>query len=223
MRFTTSVSSSDLGFQYYFGRLPRPTVNINIDEFRKGLSNPPHIAELDKISISIDYNYYHHIGVDYATVIAGFNLRAEAGANLTEDMDGKDGAVYNPALVWSLGFDRDLFAGINLNLQGTGKLRLFHDGIDENILVDCEAGSTVSSTRITGIISRKFLRDELELKVSGLWGIEDKDFLIMPAIIWSRNDVSAELSAGFFGGDRKGELGQYKDNGFAKLILSYSF
>ena len=88
---------------------------------------------------------------------------------------------------------------------------------------DCEAGTDLSSTRITGIVSRKFLRDELELKLSALWGIEDKDFLAMPAIIWSRNDVSAELSAGFFGGDKEGELGQYTDNNFIRVSLSYSF
>jgi hypothetical protein len=178
---------------------------------------------LGKISIFVDYNWYHHIGIDFARVIAGSNLRAEAGANITGDLDGSDGSTYNPILVWSLGFDRDLFAGINLNLQGTGKLRLFHGNIGDDILTDCEAGSTLSSTRLTGIVSKKFLRDELELKTSALWGIEDRDFLIMPGIFWSRNDVKAGLSAGFFGGDKEGELGQYRDNGFVKLTLSYRF
>jgi hypothetical protein len=224
IRFTTSIGSSDFGLQYYFGRLPRPSVNIVIaDGFIDGLLVPPHEPDLGKISIFVDYNWYHHIGIDFARVIAGFNLRAEAGANITGDLDGTDGSIYNPSLVWSLGFDRDLFAGINLNLQGTGKLRFFHGNIGNDIFTDCEAGSTLSSTRITGIVSRKFLRDELELKTSALWGIEDRDFLIMPGIYWSRNDVKVGLSAGFFGGDKEGELGQYRDNGFVKLTLSYNF
>jgi hypothetical protein len=220
MRFTATVGSSDLGFQYYFGRLPRPVISgFDPDAF---FVYPYTTLNSEALIPIIDYNHYHHIGVDFARVVAGFNLRAEAGANITGDSDGTDGTIENPALVWSLGFDRDVFAGINLNLQGTGRVRLFHDKIGKNRF-DCEAGSDVSSTRITGIISRKFLRDELELKTTALWGIEEKDFLIMPAIVWSRSDVKTELAAGFFGGDKKGELGQYRDNGFVRISLSYSF
>ena len=221
-RFTTTIGSSDLGFQYYFGRLPRPVVEvIPRDGFITLL--PDVQIHMDKIPVAIDYNYYHQIAVDFAQVIADFNLRAEAGINLTKDLDGSDEAVENPAIVWSLGFDRELFWGITFNLQGTGSLRLFHDKVSDDFLLDCEAGTSMSSTRITGILSRKFLRDELEIKVSGLWGIEDRDFLIIPALIWSRNDISAEIAAGFFGGDKDGELGQYGDNGYVRIILSYKF
>ena len=207
-RFNATLGSSDLGVQYYSGRLNRPAVIMQMI---------PVVAPL------VNYNHYHQVGVDFARVIAGFNLRAEAGVNITGDLDGSDGAVENPAVVWSLGFDRDIFAGINLNLQGNGSVKLFHNKIGDSIFVDCESGSKQSSTRITGIISRKFLKDELELKLTGLWGIEDRDFLLMPAVGWSRNDVSVELSAGFFGGDKSGELGQYRDNGYLKMVLSYKF
>jgi hypothetical protein len=214
-RFTTSAGSSDFGFQYYFGRLPRPAVEIDITK----LNASPNFDGL----LNIDYNQYHHIGVDFARVVAGFNLRAEAGANITSDTGGSDGAVYNPALVWSLGFDRDLFLAVNLNLQGSGSVRLFYDEVGGSQLEDVEAGKDRTSTRITAKLSRKFFMDELELNTTGLWGIEDRDFLIMPGIVWSRGDLSVELSAGFFGGDRDGELGQYRDNGFIKTLLSYKF
>ena len=209
VRFTTTLGSSDFGFQYYFGRFTRPRVIPRL------LPMPP--------TLDIDYNYFHHIGIDFARVFGAFNVRAEAGANLTSDLDGRDGTVENPSLVWSLGFDRDLFMGLNLNLQGTGMFRLFHDRIGGSIFTDIEAGTNRSSTRITGIISRKFLRDELELKTTGLWGVEDRDFLVMPAIVWSRNDISTELKFGFFGGGRNGELGQYRDNNFVRVSLSYKF
>jgi hypothetical protein len=208
LRFTTSISSIDSGIQYYYGRLPRPAVNLRLTPYPEP---------------SVNFNNYHQLGLDAAMVIAGFNIRAEAGVNVTGDLDGTDGTTENPHPVWSLGFDRDLFLGVNLNLQGTGRITLFHGEIGDSPLVDCQAGSDLTSTRITGIISRKFLRDELELKVSCLWGIEDKDFFVMPAITWSRNDVTAEIAAGFFAGDKMGELGQYRDNSFIRLGLSYSF
>jgi len=226
LRFTTSIGASDIGIQYFFGRNPRPTISgINPAAFLD-LSMPsddPNALHPEALIPEIRYNYYHQIGVDFARVIAGYNIRAELGVNITKDLDGTDGTVENPAFVWSLGFDRDLFWGINLNLQATGQIRLFHNRIRDSIFADCEAGSNLSSTRITGVISRKFMREALEIKVTGLWGIEEKDFLIMPAVVWSRNNARAELSIGFFGGNRSGELGQYRDNSFFRMNLSYSF
>ena len=223
MRITSTVNSSDFGVQYYFGSLPRPRVNVNLGNFFDGLSNLPPQLDVNKISINVDYTYYHQFAIDFARVILGYNIRAEAGMNITSDVFGTDGEIENPAFVWSLGFDRDLFWRINLNLQGAGKIRFAHIMIGNNFLEDCEAGTTLSSTRITGKLSRKILREEIELKTTALWGIEDRDFLIMPSFIWSRNDVSTELSAGFFGGDKNGELGQYRDNAFMRMILTYKF
>jgi hypothetical protein len=73
------------------------------------------------------------------------------------------------------------------------------------------------------VFSRKFFRDELELRATAIWGIEDMDCYVIPALIWTRGDVALELSGGIFAGDKKGELGQYRDNGFIRTLLSYSF
>jgi len=224
IRFTTTIGSSDMGIQYYYGRLPRPAFAVDIKDFMlpvMGGGTP----DPNDIHILIKNNKYHQIGVDYAQVISGFNLRAEAGVNITEDTKGDDAAVFNPHFVWSLGFDRDLIWGINLNLQGNGLARLMYDKINKDplVVIDTEAGKDLTSTRITAVLSKKFFRDELELRATAIWGIEDKDFLIIPAIIWSKNDVKAEISAGIFGGDKAGEMGQYRDNRYIKTILTYSF
>ncbi|MCL2833481.1 MAG: hypothetical protein FWD78_09965 [Treponema sp.] len=228
LRFTTSIGPADFGIQYYYGRLPRPAYNIDLTSFVSSFYTLIPSSEIDDvdtslIKINVAYNPYHQIGVDYAQVIAGFNVRAEAGANITSDLDGTDGSVYNPSLVWSLGFDRDLFWGINLNAQGTGSIILFHDKINSDPLKDTQAGKDLTSTRITMILSKKFLMDQLEIKATGLWGIEDKDFLVMPGITWSHDSVTAGISAGFFLGDIKGELGQYRDNNYLKISLGYQF
>jgi hypothetical protein len=212
LRYSTTIGSSDIGAQYYYGRLPQPAVVVT-------LGMPP--------SIDLAYNPYHQIGIDYAQVVFGFNLRAEAAANITKDLKGDDGAVYNPAIVWSLGFDRDLVWGINLNIQANQSVRLFHDKVGSADFMsgnfDTEGGTDPTATRITAALSKKFLRDELELRAAAVWGVEDRDFVIMPALIWTKDAVTIACSGGFFGGDEKGQLGQYHKNNFLKLRLGYAF
>ena len=221
-RFTTTIGSSDMGVQYYYGRLTQPAVKIDLP------------------SVAVDYNKYHQIGLDYAQVLFGFNLRAEFAANITEDLKGDDRSVYNPSLAWSFGFDRDLFWGINLNLQVNESIRLMNKNVGSKNIVnlyndmnsgneinfsnyDIEGDSPVTATRLTAALSKKFLKDALEFRASVVWGIEDMDCAIIPALIWTKDDFKAALSAGIFAGDSKGQLGQYKDNNFIKISLTYTF
>jgi hypothetical protein len=233
LRFTTTVGPVDIGAQYYYGRLPKPAVGMtgfsaSMPGVLYALSSAIDTDAVDAALMGlvppvIGYNAYHQIGVDYAQVIAGFNLRAEFAANITEDTAGDDGDVYNPHLAWSLGFDRYLWWGINLNIQGNGTIRLLDDKVNSDPMLDLEAESPVSATRITTILSKKFLRDELEFRAAALWGIEDKDFLIMPALIWTKESISFEVSAGIFGGDKGGQFGQYHKNSFLKMGMTYTF
>lgn len=211
VRLTTTVGSSDIGFQYYYGNLQRPAISITGYE---GL--PPDLA------FRIAYNRYQQIGADYASVLGGFNVRSEVAANITSDISGDDGAVYNPALLWSLGFDRDLFSLVNLNAQCAGSVRLMDSKVGDTIS-DTEAGTDMTHTTITLIVSKKFFRDVLELKATNLIGIEDSDYWIIPALVWSKNDVSVELTGGIFGGSADGELGQYGKNDYLKASILYEF
>jgi hypothetical protein len=212
IRFTTTIGgAADIGVQYYYGRLTTPALT-----FTMTAAMPPVVSE-----VNFAYNPYHQIGADWAQVIAGFNLRAEAAANITYDTAGDDAGVYNPSLAWSLGFDRDLFWGINLNAQCNETIRLFDGGIKSP--QDIEAGSDMTSTRITAALSKRFLRDELELKAAAIWEIESGVCLVMPALTWTKDDISAELSGGIFTGDDQGFFGQFHDNSFVKAGLKYTF
>jgi hypothetical protein len=224
IRFTTTIGESDIGVQYYYGRLPQPAVGLV-------LNLPPDDPDFTGPWLDVNYRYnsYHQIGVDYAQVLFDFNIRAEAAANITQDLSGDDGTVYNPSIAWSLGFDRD-FLGINWNLQVNESIRLMHGKLGksdfENLRngnYDIEGGMFLTATRIMATISKKFLGDELELRLAGLCGIEDGDFLIMPALIWTKDDFSLSLSGGIFGGYEDGQFGQYKDNGFIKAAARYRF
>ena len=233
-RFTTTVGSSDIGAQYYYGRLPQPSIkvsNVNYN-YDPALSlQIPSSVDVDTLYI---YNAYHQIGFDYAQVLYGFNIRAELAFNITEDLSGDDGSVYNPFIGWSLGFDRDIALGVNLNLQLNENLRLMNNKIGSGDMssvfmsgniddFDIEGGSKLTATRLTATASKKFMRDQLELRAALAWGLEDKDFAFFPALIWTKDVLRVALSGGFFAGDSEGQLGQYKDNRFLKIALTYMF
>jgi hypothetical protein len=211
-RFTTTIGPADFGFQYYYGRITKPAVSITLAP-----SSPVPTA------IQFIYNPYHQIGADWAQVLFGFNVRAELAANLTADLAGDDGSVYNPALLWALGFDRDLVWGINLNFQCNESIRLMDSKITNNPLLDIEADSDMTATQIIAALSKKFFRDELEARVAVLCGIEDRDFLLIPSLVWTKDAVSVELSGGIFGGNKDGQFGQYRNNNFVRAALTYSF
>ena len=211
LRFTTTIGSADIGAQYYFGRMPQPAAEFTL--------SPP--------KVDIFYNTYHQIGFDYAQVLFGFNIRAELAANITEDLKGDDGSIYNPSIAWSLGFDRDLVWGIYLNLQVNESIRLMHDktGSDNFMSADfdIEGGQKLTATRLTATVSKKFLRDELELRTAAAWGIEDYDCIIMPALIWTKDEFRFAFSGGVFAGNSDGQIGQYRDNHFIKISCTYTF
>jgi hypothetical protein len=214
LRFTTTIANAaDIGVQYYYGRLSAPAVTMSF-------TPPSPMPAAVPLAVDFAYNPYHQIGVDYAQVIAGFNLRAELAANITRDSGGDDGGVYNPSLAWSLGFDRD-FWGITLNLQCNETIRLLDGEITSPL--DIEADSDVTATRVTASLSKKFLREELELKAALVWEVESGGCLIMPALVWAKNDLTAELSTGIFAGSDEGLFGQFHDNSFVKVGLKYTF
>ena len=229
LRFTTTAASVDLGAQYFYGNTPRPSVSVDgVDLFLNDLltgimGNPLYPADLSLLSTRIEYSRYHQLGVDFASVIAGLNTRAEFAGHITEDLSGSNGAVKNPFLSWALGFDRNILLGVNFNIQCNQNIRLKDNKISSNPAFDSEAGTDITSTRLIVQLSRQFSMDRLELKIVNIWGIEDGDACILPSIAWSINDIRAEISCGFFIGDKKGELGQYRDNSFIRAMIKYSF
>ena len=213
LRFSTTIGSADFSAQYYYGRLPQPSAGLTVKFTEPIDPNIPPMPE--NIQVDVLYNPYHQVGFDYAQVLFGFNTRAELAVTITGDLKGDDGSVYNPSIAWSLGFDRDIIWNINLNLQVTESIRLLHSnlGSDDPMSAvtgnyDIEGGQPLTATRLTAVVSRKFFRDELELRTAVVWGIEDRDCVIMPAIIWTKDTISAAFSGGFFTGNTDGQIGQ---------------
>jgi hypothetical protein len=231
LRFTTTLGPADLGFQYYSGHLFRPGLTIKgADGLLETVSNNPALfigglpGSLASAGLEprIAYNRYHQIGMDYTQVVFGFSFRAELAAHITEDLGGDDGSIYNPFLAWSAGFDRDLF-GFTVFIEADENIRLLNDKVDANAALDTEAGSPLTATAMSAQLSRAFFQDRLEAKFGLLWNIEAGDVYLMPSLSYSVDDLKAVLSGGIFAGKDGGELSQYRNKGYIKTALSYSF
>jgi len=235
LRFSTTLGPADIGVQYYSGFLSRPSMAIDranefinlmmIDGaaefiFLENTASPS--ANPLTLSPRMRYNRYHQIGVDYAQVLFGLSVRAELAANITEDLAGDDGGVYNPSLAWSLGFDRDIF-GFTLLVEADESIRLLNDKVGNNPATDTEAGLALTTTAITVQLSRSFLQDNLEIKFTALWNVENSDIYLMPSLSYTMGDLKAVLAGGIFAGKDGGELSQYRNNGYIRTALTYSF
>jgi hypothetical protein len=234
LRYTATIGSVDIGGQYFYGNLFRPSINLSaidafFDDLISGNIPPPtspqdiYTGNPDLMSDLIRYNRFHQIGIDYAQVLFGFNLRAEFAAHITEDLSGDDGKVINPFLAWSFGFDREIVAGISANIQCTETIRLLNNKIGDDPDTDCEAGTAQTATRLTMMVSKSFLKGDLETRLMAIWDIENSDCYIIPSVTWAIKDVRAELCAGIFTGKENGDLSQYWGNTFVKIGLKYSF
>ncbi|MDR1972715.1 MAG: hypothetical protein LBQ46_12435 [Treponema sp.] len=233
LRFTTTVGPSDIGAQYYSGYLFRPSLVIegasafiDLVNSNPGAIKAAYTADPDYIKNtlkpSMRYTRYHQIGVDYTQAAAGFTLRGELAANITGDLSGDDGGVYNPSLAWSAGFDRDLF-GFTFFVEADESVRLLDRRVNRNPALDTEALSPLTNTALTAQISRSFFQDRLEIKFALLWNIEAGDLYLMPSLVYTMGDLQAKLSGGIFTGKAGGELSQYRNNGYIKTVLVYSF
>ena len=234
LRFTTTVNSVDLGFQYFYGNLFRPNYCLSddgIDAFITDLllknisSNIPgsYTGDFSLLDPQINYTRYHQIGIDYAQVLFDLNLRAEAAINITEDKKGDNGSLQNPFAAWAFGFDRNLFWGINFNAQCNETIRLLNNKVGDNPVLDSEAGMNITSTRISARLTKSFFRDKLENGITCIWDIEDSDCYLIPYIAWTQGNLTTKIAAGIFKGNKDGELGQYWVNSFIKIGLSFMF
>jgi len=223
LRFTTTVNSTDLGFQYFYGNLFRPSYCLSEDGVKKFVATFSPTPNFSLLTPQINYTRYHQIGVDFAKVLFDFNIRAEAAINITEDIHGDDGSLKNPFIAWALGFDRNLFWGINANVQCTESIRLLNDKVGKNPVYDSEADTDVTSTRVSARLTKSFFRDKLESGITFIWGVEDSDCYIIPSLTWTEGNLTTKIAAGIFRGSKEGELGQYRENSFIQIGLSVMF
>lgn len=222
-RVTASAGPVDFGISYYNGYYKQPSFNASrlASYVTKELSGTA--EEGDKF---LSYDKKQTFGLEAATTIWHFNLRAEAAYNLTEDTAGTDPWVHNNSISWLGGFDIDLpFCNMNVNIQETGSYILSNAECDKNPLdVDyCKTG--YSSNKIVANVSASFVNDRLVPEVTLIYGIERGDVVVMPKLSYSISDGLTLSASGMYiwCKDSDSEFYAWKDNSFINFAAVYRF
>ena len=231
LRATGTVGSFDWGASYFYGRMKDSSIhsaelvkmllNAGCSSVPSTLRFPLPVGQL------YDYDRMQVFGLEGATVISGFNFRAELGYFLTDDVDGDDPYVHNNSLQWVFGFDRDLpWNNLNVNIQTQGKYILHGDDVKDNGVgdVDYNGEKAWVQNRLVLDITDSWMHEKLKPELKLVWNIELEDVVVMPQVSYQLMEGLDVSLAGLYiySGDN-GQFYDFKDNSFVQVGAVYKF
>ena len=250
LRLTGTASSFDWGVSYYYGHYKQPSANAEETVTMANLStllpaamaagNVAEVARLQKLYAkytakgitlpTLEYDRKQTFGIEAATVLGRFNLRAEAAYNLTDDFSGTDPWVHNNSFGWLIGFDMDIpISNININVQEIGNYILKNDRITNGIFktydVDYNEKGRYTNDKFVINISDSWMHDKLKPEITLLWGIETGDVVIQPKVAYNPTpELTLTLSGMYiYCRDEYSEFYEWKNNDFVNFGIRYQF
>ena len=207
-RLTATLGSFDLGILYYYGFVSEPGYEMPL--------------------FTMVFTRAHLFGFEGVTALGPFTVRTELGYWLTEDSAGDRPELYNDRFVYLGGIDL-MAPGTNIfvSVQLTGSYRLdFPESPDIDVDRLASYDGKAHSTTIIASIEAPFARDTMKVRVSGLYLLEAKGYMIIPEYRWNiADDVQLLLYGQLFGGDETAgspySLWDKNDN--IGLTVSYLF
>ncbi len=210
--YTDTFGSVDLGLMYYYGYYGEPAVEAEYSG-----------AQI--IDLALDYNRMQAFGMDFGAVIGPFNTRGELAYYMTDDVGGDDREVYNNRIKWVAGFDVGLpVSSLNFNIQETGTWILNSDEID-SLDMEYDDDEDYTENLIILKLTDHYNHEKLEAAVTAVYHIEKKGWKIAPDVkIDLSDDLELEAEYCVYGGDDETSLfGQFNDNDYLELQMTYSF
>jgi hypothetical protein len=213
-----------MGVSYYNGWYKQPSVNASkVNSFLTSYLADGAVDEDEKF---LAYDKKQTFGLEASTVLWHFNVRGEFAYNLTDDIDGTDPWVHNNSIGWLGGFDIDLpFWNANLNVQEIGSFVFHGDECDKNAL-DVDYGvNGYTNNKIVCNITTSFMNDKIAPEVTVMYGIENKDLVVMPKLAFNADQNLTLTASGMYiwCGDDNSEFKSWEDNSFVSLAASYQF
>ncbi len=223
-RATWTLGQIDMGISYYNGWYKQPSFNgEKLNDFVAAYLKTGAVSEDDKF---LAYDKKQTFGLEASSIIWHFNVRGEFAYNLTDDVDGTDPWVHNNSIGWLGGFDIDLpFWNANLNVQETGTMILNGSECDKN-KADVDYGvNGYTNNKIVANLTTSFMNDKVLPEVTVLYGIENKDLVVMPKLAYKPDQNLTFTASGMIinCADKDSEFYGWKNNSFASIGVKYQF
>jgi len=227
VRMTGTIGTVDTGLSYYYGHYKQPSVNYDkigtyVQKYLAGTA-----TEDDKF---LTYDKLQVFGAEAASAVGPVNLRGEFGYYLTDDVAGTDKNVHNNSLNWVAGFDYNIpVNNMNVNVQTIGQYILNNGAADDNGATDVDYSEYgyYSNDKIVLNLSDTWNHEKIKPECSVIWGIERKDFIVMPKLTVNLFGGCDLIASGMyitnFDSAEKSEFSAYQNNSFVQMSVKYTF
>ncbi|CAH1906039.1 conserved hypothetical protein [Candidatus Nitrotoga sp. HW29] len=213
----------------------------NVDwsaSYYSGLDLTPDIAigatTLSGTNIIFDHNRIHVLGMDAATVIGRYGLRAEAAYTWTANTGENDFLVKKPFLYMVMGGDRTFLDYLNINIQYY--LRHVTNYSDPQAITDpllrpvaIQTGAlwnqfSRSQHGVSIRISNKWFNETLEGEIAAVGSFGQSNYFIRPKLVYAFSDnVKGSLGLDIYRGDNNTFFGRLRDNSLLFAEMKYGF
>ncbi len=220
-KFDRSGSGVDWSASYYSGLDLNPDIAI-------GPTTP---SGLDLI---FEHNRIRVLGMDAATVMGRYGLRAEAAYTWTANAGANDFIIKKPFLYMVIGGDRTFFDYVNVNVQYY--LRHVANYSDPQTIASPLLRSVAiqgavlsnqldrSQQGISMRVSDKWFNETLEGEIACVASFGRSNYFIRPRLVYAFSDnVKGSFGVDIYRGDSNTFFGQLRNNSLSFAEMKYGF
>jgi hypothetical protein len=184
-------------------------------------------------NLIFQHNRIRVLGMDAATVLGHYGLRAEAAYTWTENIND-DPLIKKPFLYAVMGGDRTFFDNFNVNLQYYfRKVDNFQDpqNISNPMLRNIATQGAISANQqdefqhgVSMRLSNKWLNETLEGEIAALYSLTHNDYALKPKLVYAFNDqMKGSLGMDIYRGSDNTFFGRLRENSTLYAEMKYSF
>lgn len=187
-----------------------------------------------RVAVDLAHHRVHVFGADATGVVGRFGVRAEAAYTLTEDRQGADPEIKNPAFLLVCGADRTFFAYLYINVQYVFRAvndfaspDLVPDPARRQVAVQLATISHQLRPRQHGAtfrISNKWRHETLEAAAEAVFLASPRQTVIRPRVSYAVTDRWKVLVGGeLFRGASSTLFGQLRQNSTFYTEIQFGF
>ncbi len=223
----TFLDSLDLGFAYYWGHFPTPSLSFAAPSTTTsgvtaagGFVPGTTASSASKTMLELSYDPLHVLALDAGTTLGPVGIRAEFAYYLTPDFRGNNPAVHNNQINYSLGLDwmRDSLM-LLVEMQGSHVLNPSTMSAMEFLTRRHATEHTIRAK-----LSNSFINNQLTLSTQVQWHIQDRGVMLALELAYRlHEDMELAWKTVYLGGHESSLYAYWAQNSYTGLELRCSF